>query len=141
MSTEIENFPADYKDVTQLKENQVFVFGSNLAGRHGRGAALAALRKFGAVYGQGEGLQGQSYGIPTKDKLIRTLPITSVKSHIERFIKFAKVNLQQEFIVTPVGCGLAGFHPKTIAPMFEGCSSNVILPECFKKVLGDKNAC
>ena len=139
MSTESEEFPAGYKNVTILKENQVFVFGSNLAGRHGRGAALTAVRRFGAIYGQGEGLQGRSYGIPTKDRLIRVLPITSIKIHIERFIKFAKDNPQKQFILTPVGCGLAGFHPKVIAPMFKAYSNNIILPECFKKVLGDSN--
>jgi hypothetical protein len=97
----------------------IFVFGSNLAGRHGKGAAKWALQHRGAIYGQGEGLQGQSYAIPTKDKLIKTLPA----DHPEMI-----------FQLTPIGCGLAGYSPADIAPMFlvHGAAlHNVILPEEF----------
>src|SRR5664280_3598602 len=85
----------------------VFVFGSNLAGCHGKGAALYARQHRGAIYGQGEGLQGRSYAIPTKVAAIRTLPLDAIASHVARFVEFARANPQLRFEVTAIGCGLA----------------------------------
>ena len=89
----------------------IFVFGSNLAGRHGKGAALHAVKHCGAVYGQGQGLQGQSYAIPTKDENLRPLPFAEIEKHIATFCFFARDNPDMNFALTPIGTGLAG-HPK-----------------------------
>lgn len=107
---------------------KIFVFGSNLAGRHGAGAALFAKNNYGAIYGQGEGLQGSSYGIPTKDLKIKTLPLEDVKKHVDKFIEFATLHPELTFQLTPIGCGLAGYKPEQVAPMFENVPENVILP-------------
>jgi hypothetical protein len=107
------------------------VFGSNLAGRHGKGAALYAKQHKGARYGQGVGLQGNSYAIPTKDQNIKTLPLETIKIYIDEFIKFAINNPDLTFEVTKIGCGLAGYMPKDIAPMFKGVPGNVLLPQEF----------
>jgi len=92
----------------------IFVFGSNRAGRHGKGAAKYALQHHGAIYGQGEGLQGNSYGIPTKDENIRPLGLDEVDKHIAKFIFFARDNPQLTFALTPIGTGLAGFSKRQI---------------------------
>ena len=113
-----------HKDGELCPSKWVFVFGSNLAGVHGAGAALAAVRYYGAIYGQGEGLQGSSYGIATKNEHIRTLPLEIVAQNIHTFNEFAKDNPKMKFFVTRVGCGLAGFTDEQIAPMFEP------LPNC-----------
>ncbi len=109
----------------------IFVFGSNLAGRHGKGAALFAKQHHGAIYGQGEGLQGNSYGIPTKDENLRTLPLDRIKCHVEKFLEFARSNANLKFQVTAIGCGLAGYKPYQIAPMFSNAPKNCVLPEEF----------
>ncbi len=114
---------------------EIFVFGSNLAGRHGKGAALEAKRKYGAIYGQGVGLQGRSYAIPTKDAQLKTLPLEKIKPYVEQFLQFAKDNPQHNFWVTSIGCGLAGYHPLDIAWMFRGASRNVELPYEFCELL------
>lgn len=114
----------------------IFVFGSNLAGRHGKGAALYARQKHGAIYGQGVGLQGESYGIPTKDEKIKTLPLERIKPYVDQFIEFAETHPEMMFFVCPVGCGLAGYVPEQIAPMFKGAPTNVILNDEFKYALG-----
>jgi len=114
----------------------IFVFGSNEAGRHGRGAALWALQNRGAIYGRGEGLQGSSYGIPTKDKRIRTLPLAKIDQNVGRFLRFAEANPQLTFQLTPIGCGLAGYDHAEIAPMFKAAPGNVILPAEFRAALG-----
>lgn len=117
--------------------NEIFVFGSNLAGRHGKGAALEAKLNWGAIYGQGAGLQGNSYAIPTKDHALRSLPLTEINKYVKTFIKFAAkhwiVNSDFYFIVTPVGCGLAGYSYYDIAPMFKPVLylPNVQLPQEF----------
>src|SRR5450755_645235 len=113
----------------------VFVFGSNLAGRHGKGVALHARQHCGAIYGQGEGLQGRSYAIPTKDAAIRTLPLDAIAGHAARFLAFARSNPQLRFQVTAIGCGLAGYTPAQIAPLFEGAPPNCTLPAEFAAVL------
>ena len=114
----------------------IFVFGSNLSGRHGKGAALFAKNYHGAVYGQGVGLQGNSYAIPTKDNKIKTLPLAEIKKYVDIFIQFAQDNPDLRFILTAVGCGLAGYKPHEIAWMFKNVPNNIILPEEFKECLG-----
>jgi hypothetical protein len=104
----------------------ILVFGSNLAGRHGKGAALHAMKEHGAVYGVGEGLQGQSYGIPTKDYNIRTRPLSDIKQSVDTFIQFAKDFPELTFNVTPIGTGLAGYTHEQIAPMFVDAPSNCV---------------
>lgn len=116
-------------------KGQVFVFGSNLQGRHGKGAALEARNNWGAIYGIGVGLQGQSYAIPTKETPYKTLPLETIKLYVNNFIDFAIANQKYQFILTPIGCGLAGYTPEQIAPMFRYAPGNVILPEEFRKVL------
>lgn len=111
---------------------QIFVFGSNLAGRHGKGAALEARNKHGAVYGQGVGMQGCSYGIPTKNEKLNTLPLKDIQGYVEEFIHFAKVKPEWQFNVTRIGCGLAGYTDAQIAPMFEGAPENCVLPEGWR---------
>ncbi|HTU17552.1 MAG TPA: hypothetical protein VMG10_05765 [Gemmataceae bacterium] len=98
----------------------IFVFGSNLAGRHGKGAALYARQHHGAIYGQGVGLQGSSYAIPTKDEHIRTLPLERIAEYVEEFKALARAYPDLTFQVTAIGCGLAGYKPHQIAPMFAG---------------------
>lgn len=123
----------------------VFVFGSNLAGRHGKGAALWAREHRGAVYGCGVGYRGNSYAIPTKDEHLRPLPLPEIAEHVEAFVWFASIRTDLAFQLTPVGCGLAGFRPEQIAPMFSAAPANVVLPEEFRALLGNAdsagNAC
>ena len=111
--------------ITELKPNEIFVFGSNLQGMHGGGAAYIAYRKFGAVMGQGVGLQGQSYGIPTMQGGVDT-----IKPYVDEFIEFAKQHQEMTFLVTRIGCGSAGFTDEEIAPLFEQAHSidNIVLP-------------
>lgn len=102
---------------------EIFVFGSNLSGIHGKGAALWAKRVHGAVGGQGEGLQGTSYAIPTKglrqlDGKLPTLPLGVIQYHVNIFCAFAQDHPEYHFILTPIGCGLAGYKHSQIAPMF-----------------------
>ena len=117
----------------------IFVFGSNLAGIHGAGAAKYALQNHGAVWGQGIGLQGNSYAIPTKDRNIKTLAISYILIHIEQFLKFASENPTLEFQVTRVGCGLAGYTDEQIAPMFKNAPSNCLMPPEWVSITGGKS--
>jgi hypothetical protein len=110
----------------------IFVFGSNLAGIHGAGAAKFAVQHHGAIYGVGKGIQGSSYGIPTKDEKIDTLPLPRIKEYVDEFIQYAKDNPHLMFNLTAIGCGLAGYKPHHIAPMFADAPSNVLKPEEFK---------
>lgn len=122
-------------NITKLNTNEIFVFGSNLSGRHGKGAAKQALT-WGAKWGQAAGLQGKTYGIPTKDASIRrTLSIVEIKPFVDDFIKFAKNNQNLIFLVTEIGCGLAGLKPKDVAPLFNECVNieNIYLPGRFWK--------
>ena len=105
-----------------------FVFGANEAGRHGAGAALFAARERGAIYGQGEGLQGNAYGIPTKDRRIKTLPLDAIARYVDRFLAFARSHPDMQFEVTRIGCGLAGYKDHQIAPMFRGAPANCQMP-------------
>lgn len=123
--------------IVTLKENEVFVFGSNRGGYHGAGAALTAMRKFGAIYGQASGLQGRSYGIPTKDRKLNVLTVDEIKPHVDRFIKFAILNPQYTFFVTEIGTGLSRYKHKDIAPLFANALTveNIHLPEKFVSLL------
>ena len=102
----------------QCQEDEIFVFGSNLAGIHGKGAALTAKQKYGAIQGQGWGLQGNSFAIPTKDRNIKTLPLHTIKPYIDAFYLYAQNKPNRKFFVTAIGCGLAGYRHEEIAPMF-----------------------
>jgi hypothetical protein len=117
--------------ITELRENEVFVFGSNLDGLHGGGAAAAAVRYFGAVWGQGVGMQGQSYAIPTMQGGVET-----IKPYVDEFIEFARNHPELTFYVTRIGCGIAGFTDEQIAPLFKETHSlmNVIIPQSFFEV-------
>ena len=112
----------------------VFVYGANLQGIHGAGAAKAAHQHHGAVWGKW-GRQGSSYGIPTKATPWRSLPLEEVELHVSYFLVHAAAHPGDTFNVTPIGCGLAGFAPEQIAPMFSGAPANVILPPEFLSVL------
>jgi len=114
-----------------LKENEIFVFGSNEAGIHGAGAAKQALM-WGAKPFVGCGLVGKTYALPTKDRNIKTLPLEKIEKYVEGFKKVAKQKPNLKFLVTEVGCGLAGYKPEHIAPFFKDSPSNVILPDNFK---------
>lgn len=118
--------------IDDLQENQVFVFGSNLAGMHGGGAARVARLRFGAVMGNGVGMQGRSYAIPTMQGGTET-----IRPYVNDFIAYAKEHPELTFLVTPIGCGIAGFEPEDIAPLFELASyvENIWLPKSFWEVL------
>ncbi len=113
----------------------VFVFGSNLAGRHGKGAALFARRHRGAISGRGEGRQGNAYAIPTKDGALRVLPLEQIAIYVNRFLQYARANPALLFEVTAVGCGLAGYTPRQIAPLFVGHPTNCTLAPELAAVL------
>ena len=118
--------------IDSLAANEVFVFGSNLAGMHGGGAARAALRHFGAVMGQGVGLQGQSYAIPTMQGGVET-----IRPYVDDFIDFARQHQELTFLVTRIGCGIAGFRDEEIAPLFKAALgvANIVLPKSFVDLL------
>ena len=118
--------------ITELKPNEIFVFGSNLAGAHGGGAARLAYNRFGAIWGQGVGLQGQSYAIPTMQGGVET-----IKPYVDEFIEFARQHPEYKFFVTQIGCGIAGFMVEEIAPLFADAIEvkNVILPQTFVETL------
>ena len=120
--------------ITELKPDEVFVFGSNLYGAHGGGAAWVAYRQFGAVMGQGVGLQGQSYAIPTMQGGVET-----IKPYVDDFIKFAKLHPELFFYVTKIGCGIAGFRNEEIAPLFAEAVNvnNICLPKEFVDILAN----
>ncbi|MBR0526910.1 MAG: hypothetical protein IJJ98_09485 [Prevotella sp.] len=111
--------------IDKLQPGEIFVFGSNLRGMHAGGAARAAYHKFGAVMGQGVGLQGQSYAIPTMQGGVET-----IKPYVDEFIDFARQHPELTFLVTRIGCGIAGFRDEEIAPLFAEAHqlSNVVLP-------------
>lgn len=110
----------------------IFVFGSNLAGRHGKGAALSARQCYGAQYGVGVGMTGRAYAIPTKDARLRTLPLAVVTTHVHDFIEYAKIHPGVNFQVTRIGCGLAGFSEKDIQPLFVEAPDNCYLPQGWR---------
>ncbi len=117
--------------ITHLQSNEVFVFGSNQAGHHGGGAARLAYERFGAVWGKGVGLHGQTYAIPTMQGDVET-----IKPYVDDFIRFARKHSELVFYVTRIGCGIAGFSPHEIAPLFVEALEvdNIILPREFAAV-------
>lgn len=127
-------------NVYDPKSGQIFVFGSNLAGIHGAGAALYAHKKLDAKWGRGEGLASKlTYALPTKDENIETLPLDRVQHYVERFMKYAALYWDDTYFVTRVGCGLAGFTDEQIAPMFKGAPSNCILPPGWRELNGEED--
>lgn len=118
--------------INTLKENEIFVFGSNLDGMHGGGAARVAYNKFGAIWGHGVGLQGQSYAIPTMHGGVNV-----IKPYVDEFINFAKSHTELKFLVTRIGCGIAGFTDEEIAPLFKEAIEieNIYLPKSFYYIL------
>lgn len=119
--------------IERLQPNEIFVFGSNLSGHHGGGAALLAMNKWGAIWGQGVGLQGQTYGIPTMQGGVET-----IRPYVDEFIQFANKHPEMTFLVTEIGCGIAGFPPQEIAPLFAKATTteNIHLPQWFWDLLG-----
>ncbi len=127
--------------LTRLKDNQIFVFGSNLNGNHAGGAAADAVQYFGAINGQAVGLQGQSYAIPTLGKDMEQLSVSDIEKYVKDLVKFAIKNPDKEFIITPIGCGIAGFKPEEIGPLFNNHPDNLIMPvefEPFRYIEGYK---
>ncbi len=123
--------------ITKLKPNEIFVFGSNTAGRHGLGAAKTAMG-WGAKYGQGEGLQGHTYGIPTVNAAVTNkLNVNKIAKYVDNFIQFAKDHPEMVFLVTEIGCGLAGWTVKEMAPLFKDAIDvpNIHLPIKFWRIL------
>ncbi len=119
--------------ISSLKPNEIFVFGSNKKGAHGKGAAKQALT-WGAKYGQAAGLQGRTYGIPTKDKFVRrVLSVVEIKPYVDEYIEFAKAHPELIFLTTEIGCGLSNYKPKDIAPLFINAIDveNIFLPARF----------
>ena len=118
--------------IDSLKDNEIFVFGSNLQGMHGGGAARVARLRFGAVLGNGVGIQGQSYAIPTMQGGVET-----IRPYVDDFIAYAKHHQELHFLVTPIGCGIAGFEAEDIAPLFEKAKEmkNISLPVSFWEVI------
>ena len=121
--------------ITELTPNEIFVFGSNLAGSHGGGAARLAYNRFGAIWGQGVGLQGQSYAIPTMQGGVET-----IKPYVDEFIEFARQHTEYIFLVTKIGCGIAGFKDEEIAALFDHAVDveNIILPKEFADIINDR---
>ena len=119
-------------NISSLGEDEFFVFGSNLAGNHAGGAARVALERFGAVMGQGVGIQGRSYAIPTMQGSLE-----SIKPYVDDFFELAEEWDQTTFLVTRIGCGIAGFTDEKIAPLFDRALDmyNVVLPESFVRIL------
>ena len=128
------------ENIEILEAGEIFIFGSNLSGRHGAGAARKAL-EFGAVMGKGVGFKGRTYAIPTKDENIRTMPIEAIEPYVKQFIDYASKNQHLTFLVSKIGCGLAGYSPDDIAPLFEDAllHSNIVLPEEFFNILTNNN--
>lgn len=127
--------------IKSLKPNEIFVFGSNLKGLHAGGAARFAYDRFGAEWGNGNGIQGQSYAIPTLSNpggmALHMLPLSEIKKYVDEFLQFAEQHRDLVFLVTPIGCGIAGFTPQQIAPLFKAAMqmNNVTLPQSFIEIL------
>lgn len=123
-------FTPDY--ISELKDGEIFVFGSNLAGQHGGGAARLAYNQFGAEWGVGVGLTGQTYAIPTMHG-----GVDAIAPYVDEFIEFARQNGNMKFYVTRIGCGIAGFRDEDIAPLFRNALtvSNIVLPKSFYNIL------
>jgi hypothetical protein len=129
---EKERISAQIDDQKPIDKIKIFTFGSNLAGRHGKGAALYARQHYGAVYGIGYGRTGNAFAIPTKDENLQTLPLDTIQQFVHRFLAYATAHSDLIFFVTRIGCGLAGYIDAQIAPMFAHAPSNCILPEGWR---------
>ena len=128
------------ENITELKPNEVFVFGSNMAGNHAGGAARTAVEKFGAVMGQAEGLQGQSYAIPTLDKDMNKVTPEQLQASLERLAEYARVNSSTTFYLTKIGCGIAGFTEEEVIRLLNNVDmpGNIVIPEDFNVVYAFK---
>lgn len=130
------------EELIELTKGQIFVFGSNELGLHGAGAAAFALKHLGATPGLGFGISGYSFAIPTKDWEVSKLPLEVVEFYVKRFIAFTQdyIHSKWKFMVTKIGCGLAGFTPEEIAPLFKEVrdQKNIWLPQDFHDVLDGK---
>lgn len=124
-----------HRDGSLPEEKEVFVFGSNLRGRHGRGAAQVAIELFGAEEGVGVGYKGNSYAIPTKDRFMRALDLKEIKKYADSFVDFTHSHPELKFFITRVGCGCAGYENWQLAPMFAGCNANCAFPVQWKAFL------
>ena len=124
--------------IALIRRDMCFVFGSNTAGRHGAGAARAALLQHGAVMGVGVGPAGASYAVPTKDSRLRTLPLIEIQTYIEDFIRYARKHPELKFQITQLGCGLAGLKPEWIAPMFLKSPENCYFDTQWQKHLPER---
>ena len=113
-----------HENGTLPTSGEIFVFGSNLAGRHGKGAALIAAKRFGAVYGVGSGITGQCYAIPTKDEDLHTLSLEAIAVYAKTFCQYTHAHPDKRFFVSAVGCGLAGYKPSEIGSLFSECHTN-----------------
>ena len=122
-------------NIEALLPGEIFVFGSNLQGMHGGGAARIAYERFGAVWGQGVGLQGHTYAIPT----MHGGP-EAIRPYVDEFIAFAKAHPELTFLVTRIGCGIAGYRDEDIAPLFKEAVGveNIVLPKSFHKVIAQE---
>ena len=127
-----------HEDGTLPGDDEIFVFGSNLAGRHGSGAAKVAHEKYGAIYGEGVGMAERSWAIPTKNYNIVALSIPRIASYIQQFVEFTFKYPEMKFFVTRIGCGLAGYKDSQIAPMFKECNINCNMPEEWAEFLESK---
>ena len=128
-------------EVEDLQPNEIFVFGSNEAGIHGAGAARLAYERFGARLGQGFGLIGQSFALPTKDWSVGMLELDVIEFYVNRFEECVRINQHFKFMITRIGCGLAGYHAEDIAPLFKNFIEleNVYLPEEFIEIINNLN--
>jgi hypothetical protein len=134
-----EYYSKEIKKPQDLEPNEVFVFGSNLAGYHGGGAATkTAMTQFGAEYGVGHMFTGKCYAIPTKDHRVKTLPLDDIVVYVELFVSLAMLFHEKKFIVTKIDCGLAGYKDHEIAPLFIGSPSNCKFHIDWKVYLDDK---
>jgi hypothetical protein len=133
------------KLITELKENEIFCFGSNTDGRHSLGAAKLAFEKFGAVFGKGKGMVGQSYAIPTREFFnnenkqweLRTLTLEKIQLHVLDFIHLASVHKELNFLVTLIGTGNTGYLVSDMAPLFKQAKNcdNIFLPQEFIDII------
>jgi hypothetical protein len=121
------------ENIIRLSSNEIFVYGSNLAGRHGKGAAATAYKRFGATSGRCHGLDNHTYGIPTKDAELHVLPLSTIARYVSNFITDATVMRDKKFLVTAIGTGLAGYSANDIAPLFASAVNidNIYLPSEF----------
>ena len=128
-------------EIEELETNQIFVFGSNESGLHGGGAANLAYHNFGATMYQGLGLSGNSFAIPTKDWLVDTLDLKTIQFYVNRFEQFVRTHPSLEYMITRIGCGIAGYTAEEIAPMFKNFVDleNIYLPEDFIKIINNLN--